>query len=323
MIIDRLFSGGIITNYYCTSKCAHCLYACAPSRERKFMDEETARRAMLKIRSMGCYSFHIGGGEPMLDLEGLTAVARVAKETGMSVEYVETNSSWYRDEDRAVQILAKLMETGIRQLLVSISPFHNAHIPFYKVKGVLQACRKSGMQVFPWIMNFYADIDAFDDRRTHTMEEYRERYGQDYQAGIPLRYWTHLGGRAVQAYKEIFPLKSLESILESPACHELTDTSHFHIDLYGNYIPGLCSGLTIRMEDLGLQLGENEYPLITMLFEQGISAFLEYAKREYGFIPDEKYLNKCHLCNDIRYFLYAGKYVRSIEMQPEGYYQDN
>jgi len=32
--IGRLASGGIITNYFCTSTCRHCLYNCSPRWEK-------------------------------------------------------------------------------------------------------------------------------------------------------------------------------------------------------------------------------------------------------------------------------------------------
>jgi len=42
----------------------------------------------------------------------------------------------------------QLIEAGVGTLLVSISPFHNAHVPYARVMGVIEACRRTGMQVF-------------------------------------------------------------------------------------------------------------------------------------------------------------------------------
>ena len=35
--IRRLRSGGIITNYFCTSRCGHCLYNCSPQWEKEYI----------------------------------------------------------------------------------------------------------------------------------------------------------------------------------------------------------------------------------------------------------------------------------------------
>ena len=37
-VIDRLHSGGVITNYYCTSSCGHCLYFCSPKWKKEYIE---------------------------------------------------------------------------------------------------------------------------------------------------------------------------------------------------------------------------------------------------------------------------------------------
>ena len=184
----------------------------------------------------------------------------------------------------------------------------------------MEACIKSGMRVFPWIMEFYSEIDALDDQRPHPFSDYMNSYGQGYIEQLPMRYWTHFGGRAVQTYKNVLPLKPLEMILDSPACRELQNTTHFHIDLFGNYVPGLCTGLAIDMEDLVKKLDESKYPFLNVLYHDGISGFLKYAHKEYHFKPQPEYLNKCDLCNDIRSFLVNECQINSHELEPKGYY---
>ncbi len=323
MKISRLHSGGLITNYYCTSRCAHCLYACSPFWSKQYITPGTVRNNFRKIKSLGCFSIHIGGGEPLLQPDRLAETLEIADEEGINIEYVETNSSWFREETSTIQLLKRLKESGLTMLLISISPFHNQYIPFYKVKGVINASRKAGVAIFAWIEEFYHEIDRFSDKETHHLDEYRQMFGEDYVKMIPGRYWVHLGGRAIQTYRDVFELKSLDVILENTAgCHELTDTSHFHVDLFDNYIPGLCSGLSVRIDDLGKELISDVYPIISILYREGIKGFYEYAKSEYQFRPAEKYLNKCHLCNDIRSYLVLGKKLRSTELQPEEYYQN-
>jgi len=114
---------------------------------------------------------HIGGGEPLLNPDGVASVLQTAQEVGMGIEYVETNSSWYRDHEQACHFLGHLRNAGLSTLLVSISPLHNEYIPFAKVKGVIKACQQSGISVFPWISEFAADLDIFDERQKHSLEE--------------------------------------------------------------------------------------------------------------------------------------------------------
>ena len=321
--ISLLYSGGLITNYYCTSQCRHCLYGCSPKWPKKYINKERTRENFSLIKSLGCYSVHIGGGEPLLDTARLEDVLFIAKEEGMHIEYVETNSSWYKNDDSALKILGRLKRAGLTTLLVSISPFHNEHITFSKVKGVINVCRASGISVFPWIQEFYPELDMLDDSVTHKLDEFKSIFGEDYLRKIPSRYWIHYGGRAIQTYKEIYPLRPTEEILDANGgCDELENTSHFHADLFGNYLPGLCSGLAIILKDLGKPLNADEYPLITALYNNGIRELLKIATSEYGFKAEKEYLNKCHLCFDIRKYMVKKKGVNSKELQPVDYYDN-
>jgi len=127
--IRRLISGGIITNYFCTSSCGHCLYNCSPQWKKEYITPETSEKNLQAVRSLGCRSVHIGGGEPLLRPDGLAAVLKIANALGVAVEYVETNSSWFKDSRSAEAFLKDLRTQGLETLLVSISPFHNEHIP--------------------------------------------------------------------------------------------------------------------------------------------------------------------------------------------------
>jgi hypothetical protein len=240
----------------------------------------------------------------------------------VGVEYVETNSSWFRNLEDARRTLAGLRRAGLRTLLVSMSPFHNEHIPFFRVKGVLEACRAEGIGVFPWVQAFYREIDRFDDRTPHGLEEYEARYGPGYLAGLPSRYWIHPGGRAPAAFAGAGETRTAEEILDSSrgACDALRDTSHFHVDLYGRYVPGLCSGLAVRAEDLAAELDENRYPLLVRLLRVGLTGLADWAEERHGIHPEGRYLNRCHLCQELRGRLVgAGDYE---ELHPVSFYDE-
>ncbi len=322
--IKSLASGGVIVNYHCVSRCGHCLYNCGPYREKGYLEPERAEAIFGRIAALGCRSVHIGGGEPLLDPAGLAAVLDAARKTGMGIDYVETNSAWYVDRDRAVAILAELRAEGLRTLLVSISPFHNAHIPFTRVRVVIEACRETGIQVFPWVNAFVRDLDRLGADATHTMAEFEAAFGQDYLARIPDRYWIHLGGRALETFRTVYPGQPLAAILnDSPlsCARALSDTTHFHIDFEGRYVPGLCAGLAFAMQDLGGPLPAGKYPLLERLVTTGIRGLHDLAHQDFDFRPTrEAYLNHCDLCTDIRQHLIQLEEAAFPELGPEGFY---
>jgi hypothetical protein len=322
--IRRLISGGIITNYFCTSKCGHCLYNCSPQWEKQFLSPQTARKNLQAVRSLGCRSIHIGGGEPMLRPDELGDVLEIAARVGVSVEYVETNSSWFKDSTSAEAFLTGLRNRGLHTLLVSISPFHNEQIPFFKVNGVMAAARRTGVGIFPWVTDFVSDLSQFDPQKTHPLAEFMDVFGQDYLLQVLGRYWIHMGGRALKTYRPLLGKKSFQQILErnpGGCSAELSDTSHFHIDLFGNYIPGLCSGLAISIEDLGKPLSDATYPILTTLYRHGVRGLVKMAKDLIGFSPQKDlYINKCDLCTEMRTFLVQNDYSGSDELKPKEFY---
>jgi hypothetical protein len=322
--IGRLASGGLITNYFCTSACRHCLYNCSPRWEKHYISAEAAEENFRTVKSLGCSAVHIGGGEPLLRPEALGAVLDAARRAGVSIDYVETNSAWFTDAESAEALLAQLRLKGLHTLLVSISPFHNEHIPFSRTQGVMDAAAKAGVRIFPWVAEFVPDLSGLDRSRTHALSEFEQRYGEDYLRGILGRYWIDMGGRALETFRPVLRTKTLEHFLRENTggcARELTDTSHFHLDLFGSFIPGLCSGLAIARADLGRALAEAKYPLLTRIGSKGIRGLYEMAIAEYGFVPArEGYIDKCDLCTEIRFFLVQEGYDQSEELSPREFY---
>jgi hypothetical protein len=288
------------------------------------MDPDTAEKNLITIRSLGCRSVHIGGGEPLLRPDKLGTVLEVASEVGVSVEYVETNSSWFQDVESAKKLLALLRQKGLKTLLVSISPFHNEQIPFSRVQGVIKAAKQVGVGIFPWITDFISDLSQFNPAKSHSLDEYRQVYGDNYLMQILQRYWIHLGGRALETFRPLLGQKTFQQILdENPGgcIAELSDTGHFHVDLFGNYIPGLCSGLSIVIEDLGKPLSAEIYPILTSLYRNGIRGLVNLAENSVEFSPQkDHYINKCDLCTEVRAFLVQNNYQDLKELSPAEFY---
>jgi len=324
LVIDHLISGGLITNYYCSSTCRHCLYRCSPRWPREFISRQDALTTFTRIKGFGCNGVHIGGGEPLLNPEGVLSVLDAATEAGVTITYLETNSSWYKDRDSARVLLEKLAAHGLETLLISISPFHNEYIPLYKIKGVIKACHEAELALFPWIADFYLDLEHFDEKSTHNLEEYAQHFGEDYIENLPHRYGIIPGGRALETFRPYVKEQTIEELVKEKrnGCRELAETSHFHIDLYGNYVPGMCAGLSVGKEDLGAPLDPDSYPIITRLFEGGIGALLSWAAECHGFRPSrDTYATECQLCYEIRHYLTIDRAIASRELQPTCHYR--
>jgi hypothetical protein len=323
--IKRLVSGGLITNYFCASRCRHCLYNCSPNWEKNYIGPRAAEENLRTILQLGCSSVHIGGGEPLLRPDALGDILEIAASVGVAVEYVETNSAWFKDTRSAAATLLRLRKQGLQTLLVSISPFHNEYIPFAKVKGVIEAARQTGIGIFPWVSEFITDLSELDAGATHALTEFETLFGRDYVTRLPQRYWIHMGGRALETFRPYLADKSAQQIIDKntgSCATELLSTGHFHLDLFGNYIPGLCSGLSIAREDLGNPLSAEKYPVLTTLFHEGLRGVFKMAQEKFNYSPaKQSYINKCDLCTEIRTFLVQNDSGVTADLNPREFYQ--
>jgi len=311
--INKLYSGGVIVNYYCSSKCKHCVYCSSPNWEKDYIQSEMSEKICDKLLSLGCNSVHIGGGEPMLNLDGLYNFLNIAKKKSMGIDYIETNGSWYKSLEETKKIFDKLFELNVNTIMISVSPYHTEYIPMYKVDGVEEACKKFGMNYFIYQQQFRSELSVYDKTKTHKFDE----LGENYFKSIPNRYGLSMKGRALSEYKKYMKKISYEKFLNDSSCRELAGVNHFHVDLYGNYVPN-CPGISINLDDIGINIDEKQYILIEKLFSNGIKSAYEYAKT-FGFIADDEYVSKCDFCYEIRKFLIS-KELNINELQPIGHY---
>jgi len=80
-------------------------------------------------------------------------------------------------------------------------------------------------------------------------------------------------------------------------------TGHFHVDMFGYFIPPRCTGIRIPLQEAVEGIPAGKYPAFEALYSGGISALLGLAKQN-GFSPaGEGYPSECNLCFHIRHFL--------------------
>ena len=318
--IFKLTAGGLMVNYRCAARCGHCLYLCSPQRETEYIAPDLAEAVFRRVKALGTPSMHISGGEPFLDEEALCAVLRAAQQAEMPIDYVETSSSFVTTPEAALRTVRRVRALGVRTLSLSISPYHNEFVALDKVLTLVGACREADVTASFWIDEFFPDLTALPTGVPHRRQEYEALFGRGYWAQLRPRHGLRMLGRALFTHEKDMPTVPAARIPHmSRPCAELGGRSHYHIDLYGRYIPLGCPGLSLPLTALGQELDPRVYPVYTRL-AQDPRSLLEYCKAR-GFAPRGSYYNRCHLCQEMRLFLYETEPGAYPELQPASFYE--
>lgn len=170
---------------------------------------------------------------------------------------------------------------------------------------------------FVWLPDFFPDLQEAG-RGKLDLEATLRRRGHRYAVGLASRYGLTPAGRAGRYLAEHGVGEPWQGFDTPNLCQRrLTDTSHFHVDLQGQYVPGLCAGIVLPITDVPGSIGLDRYPYLAKLLKSGPAGLAQEAM-EKGFVPEPTYASPCDLCTEVRRWLYP--HAPSPELGPSGFY---
>ena len=325
LTIPALSGGGLVLGYRCSAQCRHCLYGCGPHRSdgKPNSSEELQKVIKLLANKAPHASYHIGGGEPFLNFPILKEAIGLMRDNGLQLDYVETNSSWVKNKEETVDRLRELSQVGLRCVLVSLSPFHAEYVPLEKTLTLIAAAQETlAGGAFVWMSHFMNDLAAFPKEKVIDLDDLLQREGKAYGASLAARYSLIPAGRAGRFIKIQGVSRPWQALTKSSPCSaRLRDTSHFHVDCEGLYVPGLCGGLVLPLEELPGEIDLDKYPILKMLISEGVGGLVQLAK-DSGFVPDDEYSSVCDLCTHTRLHLFLENEVCYPELGPKQFYEE-
>jgi hypothetical protein len=318
--IGPLLGGGLVTGYRCNSRCRHCLYACGPHRKDGAPEDPAKLEGILDqlVEKAPHARFHIGGGEPFLDTGLLQQAVEGLADRGLALEYVETNGFWAATPSRAEETLCELQKAGLDCILVSLSPFHAEFVAPQRTQNAIRAANRVLRNgAFVWLPEFRQDLDDFPPEKPISFSKLLQKNRAGYALELTARYGLVLGGRAGRFAAHHFKAVSWSKLNNATLCQRrLADTSHFHVDCNGDYVPGLCAGLVLPLDKLPGTLDLAPYPVLEALVAGGAVGLAQFAA-QYGFEPLDRYASQCDLCTHARTHLRTRAFA---ELGPEGFY---
>jgi hypothetical protein len=274
------------------------------------------------------FHLHITGGEPFLNFPLLLYAVEEAAKLGIHC-YAETDAGWCVDEKQVRKRFLILRQAGLQLILISCSPFHAEVIsPRRTLLAVAMALEVFGpRRVIVYTSEWLDLFQRFSLDSTIPLEWYVDSFGLE-PAGLMFweGYYLISGGRSGYRLGRYTDRKPASAFRYENCFKDILTAGQAHFDLYGNFIPGFCGGLSIgdwhSLPDLLANARSGWFPqLISLLIESGPYGLAEMARKEHGYRPLRGgYAGKCHLCVDVRRHLHAtGGFT---ELKPDGFYTE-
>lgn len=310
-------SAGLMLSYWCSSSCACCYVYCGPETGSP-STEMSVSDAIKYWRGIGELAgqrgrVHLTGGEPFGDYERLKNILREAQRQGLKgLEKIETNAYWCVDDKIVRERLKELKDLGLTKLQVSTDAYHQEYVPIENVRRLahvaLEVLGEKGFQA-RW-QDYMESPDLVDSNDAN---------GRDliFTAALAKRGERMLGRAAdeLSGLLEHFPCEHFNG---STCRDNFLGAKHIHIDGLANIFSGTCVGIIVgnvledTLESVWKSLDYRTHPVVSVLIEQGPIGLLELAEGK-GYCRKSGYASKCHLCYDIRRFLYSqGCYPGSL-----------
>jgi len=308
--MDTLTYLTLIITYQCSSRCEHCCLGAGPEFN-EWMSLEDAEYYLAEItRKNHINLMTLIGGEALLDVDRTIAIGKLALRYGIANVDVDTNGSWAVDEENALRILQRLIDARLTISAISVDTFHQRHVSRERALCAMRAARKLGLDIggSSEILDAEDAVNIYDTE-TREIADWFKQYDFDVRPGLPPN--VIFQGRAVNLADACMKPRSIprETCSGVPwfSTEDFRQPGGLQIDVHGWVMVehGICIGnaKSRPLKDILTSYNVQDHPIIRVLIEKGPLGLTEIPEAEGFMLREEGYVNKCHLCQEIRTFL--------------------
>ncbi len=275
---------------------------------------ETAMNAWqsLQILAGDNAKIHITGGEAFLYWDHLQEILKEGQKQKLGkVDLIETNGFWATDEKIIIHRIKRLDELGINRFKISTDPFHQEYVDGKSLRLLAELAREIlGPQRVLVRWEKYLDVPI--EMKKLSKDERHQQYMnaiKDY----PCRFTGRAGGKLAELVVSIL----IDTFATKNCKNSFLSAKGVHIDPFGNVFSGTCSGIIVGnvnqtpLEEIWKRFNPTQNNIINTLYNKGPYGLLEKACKN-GYEKCDSYASKCHLCTNIRQFLFDNDLERTI-----------
>jgi len=142
----------------CNIKCEHCV-AAQDSNSHAKMDLPRARSIIDEMAGANVSAISFTVGEPLIFLNDILSLVRLCNKHGIYSRIV-SNGFWAKTPEQADDIVSELKISGLSQLRLSFSRWHQEHINSENILNAAVSCQKFSLDYF---ISFVTDFSIADD----------------------------------------------------------------------------------------------------------------------------------------------------------------
>jgi sulfatase maturation enzyme AslB (radical SAM superfamily) len=182
----------------CNIKCAHCVAAQdSIGHQNHKMDLRRARDLIDEMAGANVTAISFTVGEPLIFLNDILSLVRLCNKYGIYSRVV-SNGFWAKTPEQANHIISELKITGLSQLRLSFSRWHQAHVNRENILNAAKSCQKFGLDYF---ISFVTDFSIDDDTFEQYLHDNRLKYFPE-----PLLYFGRAEGlNRIQVFTDYPP----------------------------------------------------------------------------------------------------------------------
>lgn len=299
----------------CNSQCAYCQADAGPWLD-EVMDVRDARNYLTEAAGVAdVESFMVFGGEPMLYPTRAIAMFKRAQQLNIPRIDMLTNGVWGKDKKTAERLAKRLKNAGLNTLGISVDAFHLEHIPLEYPRNAAQASLLEAIEKVTWNVAVIESLNGanhYDKMTVHILKELE-----------PVGIEAHIhkvvaAGRGVQEIPQYFQKNRLDGPCEGETPMENTLTNPQCLTIEPSGAVDVCWHLSIgnaRKTPLSQIISRYDWqknPVTKTLVEEGPMGLLKLQKAFARSFDKSEYINKCHLCVEIRKQLNLSKAIRGV-----------
>jgi organic radical activating enzyme len=167
----------------CNIKCEHCVAAEDNSSHIK-MELNQARDIIDVMAGANVKAISFTVGEPLIFYNDILNLVRLCNKHGIYSRVV-SNSFWAKTPEQADNIVSELKISGLSQLRLSFSRWHQTHVDRENILNAAKSCQKFDLDYF---VSFVTDFSNTDNSFEQYLNDNRIKYFPE-----PLLYFGRAG----------------------------------------------------------------------------------------------------------------------------------